>query len=78
MRLSTTEVRDVSPAAGRVSAGCAGDRTLVSRLHRRANKRAGCRRGRGRSNHITPGLTPAYRHTRHLSVRRYGDGPGRA
>lgn len=65
MRLSKTEVRDV----------CAG--ALVSRLHRRANKRAGCR-ARGRSNHITPGLTPAPRHTRHLSVRRYGDGPGRA
>lgn len=34
MRLSTTEVRDVSPAGAGARAG------LVSRLHRRANKRA--------------------------------------
>lgn len=70
MRLSTTEVRDVSMDGGRVS----GRGRAVSRLHRRANKQAGV--SRGRSNHITPGLIPTPRHTRHLSVRRYGDGPG--
>lgn len=44
------------------------------------SKQAGATPRRGRSNHITPGLTPAprQRHTRHKSVRRYGDGPGRA
>lgn len=42
------------------------------------SKQAGATpRRRGRSNHITPGLTLAP-HTRHKSVRRYGDGPGRA
>lgn len=72
MRLSTTEVRDVSPdRAGR-------GRGLVSRLHRRANKRAGCRGGRGAQIILPPASHPRSRHTRHLSVRRYGDGPGRA
>lgn len=71
MRLSTTEVRDVSMDGG---GWVPGRERAVSRLHRRANKQAGV--SRGRSNHITPGLIPTSRHTRHLSVRRYGDGPG--
>lgn len=71
MRLSTTEVRDVSPAgAGRGE----GARIAIAS----ESKQAGATPRRGRSNHITPGLTPAPRHTRHKSVRRYGDGPGRA
>lgn len=75
MRLSTAEVRDVSPSGRRAPGGSAG---LVSRLHRRANKRAGGRGGPRRSNHITPRPHTRSGSTRHLSVRRYGDGPGRA
>lgn len=73
MRLSTTEVRDVSTAGERVRGAGASYRDCIGEQ----TSGRGCR-GRGRSNHITPVLTPAPRHTRHLSVRRYGDGPGRA
>lgn len=73
MRLSTAEVRDVSPArAGRGARGsyrdCIGEQTSG-----RGVAAAG-----GAQIILPPAPHPRSRHTRHLSVRRYGDGPGRA
>lgn len=69
MRLSTAEVRDVSPVGAGGGRGsyrdCIGEQTSGW----------GCRPGPLKSYYPRPHTT---RHTRHLSVRRYGDGPGLA
>lgn len=75
MRLSTAEVRDVSPAGRRAPGGIGRARIAIASESKQA----------GGVSRWPPALKSYYPRphtrsssTRHLSVRRYDDGPGRA
>lgn len=77
MRLSTAEVRDVSPA-GRRAPGAGGVGRARIAIASESKQAGGVSRWPPALKSYYPRPHTRSGSTRHLSVRRYGDGPGRA